>query len=311
MANIGECSAIPEDNVNADSATGRIVKRIGDRYLLYDNGRNVSCAVRQKLIKSDMPPVIGDWVSYSPLNENDGVIEQVHDRGPSLTRSAAGPKPRPQVLLANLDLMVVVVSFAEPDPNPRLIDRFLVMAEFSEISSLIIWNKVDLVANRNTELSNRYHTIGYPVFFTCALSGEGTEAIRTRISGKTSMFIGASGVGKTSLLNQLSPDLGKKVADISHATGKGIHTTSSTEIVPLDHATFIADSPGVREFAMWGVTPLELGRCFREFQPCIDECRFRDCIHDQEVDCAVKRGVERGEICHERWDSYLRILHSL
>ena len=125
------------------------------------------------------------------------------------------------------------------------------------------------------------------------------------------LLFSPSGAGKTSLLNQLSPDLGKKVAEISHATGKGTHTTSSTEIVPLNGNTFIADSPGVREFALWDVTRADLSRCFREFQPYVDLCRFRDCVHDQEVDCGVKQAVGNGKIDRERWESYLRILHTL
>jgi ribosome biogenesis GTPase len=234
-------------------------------------------------------------------------------------------------MLANLDLLVVVSSLAEPDPNPRLIDRFLVMAEFSDIPSVIVWNKYDLI-NADPPMSppafageggtvpaklpeislpEKYRAIGYPSLFTCALTGQGVEALRDQIAGKTSMFIGASGVGKTSLLNQLSPDLGKKVAEISHATGKGIHTTSSTEIVPLDKNTFIADSPGVREFALWGVARHDLGKCFREFQPFAEQCKFRDCVHDQEVGCGVKQAVESGGIDRERWESYLRILHTL
>jgi ribosome biogenesis GTPase len=340
--------------------TGRIIKRIGDRCSVYNNGRYITCAIRQKLVKRKMVPAVGDWVWYTPIDETNGVIEDVLDRGPSLTRTAAGPKPVPQVLLANLDLLVIVSSLAEPDPNPRLIDRFLVMAEFLDIPSVIVWNKIDLLAssapmspsaipgedgidmalplsprltreviedsfptgavgemghrpetNPEIRLFERYRRIGYAEFHTCALTGQGLDALRDQIAGKTSMFLGASGVGKTSLLNQLSPDLGKKVAEISHATGKGIHTTSSTEIIPLNKDTFIADSPGVREFALWGVARRDLGGCFREFQPFIEQCRFRDCAHDQEVDCGVKRAVEQGEIDRERWESYLRILHTL
>jgi ribosome biogenesis GTPase len=278
---------------------------------VYGHGEDIPCMVRRRLIKSDRTPVIGDWVLFTKLDDGSGVIEDVLDRVSSITRAAAGPKPRPQVLLANLDQLIVVVSLAEPEPNPRLIDRFLVMAEFSGISSLIVWNKTDLVVQERTPLTIRYQDIGYPGLFTCALTGDGVDKLQAGMAGKTSMFIGASGVGKTSLLNQLSPDLGRKVAEVSRATGKGTHATSGTEIFPLLENTYIADSPGVREFALWGMAPLELGQCFREFEPFIDHCRFRDCLHDQEVGCEVKAAVRRGEIDWERWDSYLRILHSL
>jgi len=415
---------LPIQSDTSDLATGRIIKRIGDRFMVHHDQQEVVCAVRKTVAKSELSPVVGDWVRFSRIDDGSGVIEQVLERRTSLTRTAAGPKPVPQVLLANLDLLVVVSSLAEPDPNPRLIDRFLVMAEFADIPSMIIWNKIDLLGltppyspptirqrrtssmgegtapplesppgtggevrlspsakaegeaevtplmsppaiaggegavpplesppgiggevgvspsakaageaevtplmsppaiaggemgnepetNQGFPLFERYRRIGYAGIRTCALTGQGVDTLRQAIAGKTSMFIGASGVGKTSLLNRLSPDLGRKVAEISRATGKGIHTTSTTEIVPLDAGTFIADSPGVREFAMWGVTPLELGGCFREFRPFVEQCRFRDCLHDQEVGCAVKRAVQQGEVDRGRWESYLRILQTL
>jgi ribosome biogenesis GTPase len=291
------------------------------------------CSVRKTVAKSDLPPAVGDWVRISRIDEVNGVIEEVMKRGTSLTRMAAGPKPRPQVLLANLDLLVVVASVAEPEPNLRLIDRFLVMAEYSGIEAVIVWNKMDLICfipplksppgtggemKQTPPLSpptdvvgDTYQRIGYQNILTCALTGEGVEVLRELVSGKTSMFIGASGVGKTSLLNQLQPGLAQKIAAISQATGKGTHATSTTEIFPMDENTFIADSPGVREFALWGVTKNDLASCFREFVPLIPDCQFRDCLHNQEKGCAVKKAVEEGVIERERWESYVRILRTL
>jgi ribosome biogenesis GTPase len=293
------------------SSRGRILKRIGDRYSVHDQGKDILCVVRKTVSKSDLPPAVGDWVQYSLVNKDSGVIEQVVDRYSGLTRRAAGKIPRPQVLLANLDLLVVVTPLAEPKPNPRLIDRFLAMAEYDEVPSVLVWNKIDLVSDYRTPLAQRYEKIGYLTLFTCALTGKGVDRLWEVMSGKTSMLLGSSGVGKTSLLNQLEPEIGSKVAAVSLATGKGIHTTSVTEIFPMRDDTYIADSPGVREFALWGVERLELGWCFREFRPYAEQCRFRDCVHDQEVGCAVKEAVERGDIDAERWDSYLRILHTL
>ena len=290
---------------------GRIVKRSGDRYIVFHNDQDITCAVRQKVTKSDMYPAVGDWVEITLIDDDNGVIERIIDRGPSLTRTAAGPKPRPQVLLANLDVLVIVTSVTDPDPNTRLIDRFLVMAEFAEIPTIIVWNKIDLLSKYRIPESIIYKKIGYPIVYTCAISGKGTKNLKQHVTGKTSMFIGASGVGKTSILNQLTPGLGQKVAEISQATGKGKHATSATEIFPLDGNTYIADSPGVREFALWGVAPIDLGRCFREFQLFAEQCRFGDCLHDQEIDCAVKDAVHRGDIEWERWDSYIRILQTL
>jgi ribosome biogenesis GTPase len=324
---------ISSDNLKSNADIGRILKRMGDRFLVHCDPQEVVCAVRKTVTKSALSPVVGDWVRFSPIDDDTGVIEQVLERRTSLSRTASGPKPRPQVLLSNLDLLVVVASVAEPPPNPRLIDRFLVMAEFSQLDSLIIWNKIDLLASTSTIppcycrgglrggtagevtgnflLYQRYHHIGYPNLMTCALTGQGVDDLREQISGRTSMFIGASGVGKTSLLNQLQPGLAQKIAAISQSTGKGTHATSTTEIFPLNNDTFIADSPGVREFALWGVTRQDLAPCFPEFLPLIPNCRFRDCLHDQEIGCAVKDAVEQGMIDRERWDSYVRILKSL
>jgi len=266
---------------------------------------------------------LGDRVKIEPLpieaDQVNAVIVEVAPRQRVLSRvapsSAVGTSAeREQVIIANPDQAIFVFAAAHPAPHTRMLDRFLVAAEKAEIPEIrICVNKVDLVADR-AEVLNKfgvYERIGYPLLLVSAKTGEGLDALREALAGKISVFTGPSGVGKTSLLNAIEPDLGRRVSEVSRATTKGRHTTRYSELVPLASGGYIADTPGIRSISPWDVEPDELDGYYIEIAPHVAGCRFQDCTHAHEPGCAVRAAVARGEISPERYDSYLRLRDEL
>jgi ribosome biogenesis GTPase len=209
-----------------------------------------------------------------------------------------------------VDLLVVVSSLSSPSVRPGLIDRFLVAAERHEISSLLVINKMDLGEREEAQdLKKRYAGLGYDVVLSSVVTGEGIKDIRERLLGHTSLFVGHSGVGKSSILNLIDKRLGLKVADVSSKHGKGRHTTSSAVLRSIGADTYIVDSPGLREFTLSNMpAPAELGLYFPEIRDRLAGCRYPNCTHSHEPNCAIKKAVEAGEMVKERYESYLRIL---
>lgn len=266
---------------------------------------------------------LGDRVKIEPLpieaDQVNAVIVEVAPRQRVLSRvapsSAVGTSAeREQVIIANPDQAIFVFAAAHPAPHTRMLDRFLVAAEKAEIPEIrVCVNKIDLVADR-AEVLNKfgvYERIGYPLLLVSAKTGEGLDALREALAGKISVFTGPSGVGKTSLLNAIEPDLGRRVSEVSRATTKGRHTTRYSELVPLASGGYIADTPGIRSISPWDVEPDELDGYYIEIAPHVAACRFQDCTHAHEPGCAVRAAVARGEISPERYDSYLRLRDEL
>lgn len=266
---------------------------------------------------------LGDRVKIEPLpieaDQVNAVIVEVAPRQRVLSRvapsSAVGTSAeREQVIIANPDQAIFVFAAAHPAPHTRMLDRFLVAAEKAEIPEIrVCVNKIDLVADRAEVLDKFgvYERIGYPLLLVSAKTGEGLDALREALTGKISVFTGPSGVGKTSLLNAIEPDLGRRVSEVSRATTKGRHTTRYSELVPLASGGYIADTPGIRSISPWDVEPDELDGYYIEIAPHVAACRFQDCTHAHEPGCAVRAAVARGEISPERYDSYLRLRDEL
>jgi ribosome biogenesis GTPase len=191
-----------------------------------------------------------------------------------------------------------------------MLDRLLVLAENNDLPAIICANKVDLLPDEQEaqKLFGVYEEIGYPVLYTSAHTGQGVEALAERLSGRLSVLSGPSGVGKSSLLNAVQPDLGLAVREISEATGKGRHTTVGVRLWPLDGGGYVADTPGLREAGFFDIEPEELAWHFVEIRPFLSDCRFSSCTHTHEPDCAVKAAVESGAINEVRYDSYCRLL---
>jgi len=250
---------------------------------------------------------VGDRVRVSLLSDGTGTIEEVLPRERVLSRQAPGRKAE-QVIVANPDQVVFVVACADPDPNFRMLDRLLVVAEREQMPARITANKIDLVVERAARAEfDEYDRLGYPVHYTSAITGKGVRSLRKALAGKVSVFAGPSGAGKSSLLNAIQPGLGLHTARVSQATGKGTHTTVVPELLALDVGGYVADTPGLRAFALWDIEPEEVDGYFPELRDLVPDCAFNDCTHMHEPGCAVIAAVERGQVSPERYDSYCHI----
>jgi ribosome biogenesis GTPase len=266
---------------------------------------------------------IGDRVTLERLtieadNNVTGAIVAVDERQRVLSRvaprSAVGTSAeREQVIIANPDQAIFVFAAARPDPHVRMLDRFLVAAEKAAIPAIrVCVNKIDLAADlaKTRQIFGLYEQIGYPVLYVSAKTGEGLAALQEALAGKISVFTGPSGVGKTSLLNAIEPDLGRRVSEISRITTKGRHTTRYSELVPCAGG-YIADTPGIRALSPWDVEPHELDGYYIEIAQHVADCKFQDCTHTHEPGCGVQAAMQRGAISPERYDSYLRLRQEL
>ena len=254
------------------------------------------------------PVVVGDRVRIDRFPDGAGAIEEVLPRRSKLSRLAPGRRLMEQVIIANADQIVLVVSAKEPPPNLRFLDRLLVSAEAGNLTSIICINKMDLWTSAMPDIRSIYEPIGYQVLGVSARTGQGVETLGEVLKDKISAIAGPSGVGKTSLLNYLQPGLGLKVREVSQATGKGRHTTSYLAAHKLDRGGLVIDTPGVREFALWKLLPYELPEMFPEMRPFLDTCRFHNCTHLSEPGCAIKQAVLKGQIAPERYASFAALL---
>lgn len=296
---------------------GLVIKAISGFYTVETGARVVVCQVPGRLKRqrqnSDLV-TIGDRVTFTYTSDEAGLIEAIEERRTILSRSraAAGLRQltsdKEQVLIANVDQLIIVTAITNPAPSLRKLDRFLVVAEMNELPAILCVNKVDLTTLAEAEqLFALYEQIGYPVLYTSAKTGQGIDALREKLQGKISVFSGSSGVGKSSLLNAMQPDLGLKVHQVSQATGKGLHTTRYAEMFPLEGGGYVADTPGIRGLALFDLEPTEIDGYFREIAPLVADCPFSDCTHRHEPGCAVVAAVKRGDVAAARYDSYLRL----
>ena len=252
---------------------------------------------------------IGDWVQLSRRDEREGMIEEVEPRQSMIYRMAPTARGEyQQVIIANVDQAVFVFSVTQPEPKLRMLDRFLVIAEREGVSAIIVANKIDLSGmSKARELFSRYQKIDYPVHYTSAIKGRGINKLKKQLIGKTNLFAGPSGSGKTTILNFIQPGLGLAVKEVSEATQKGRHTTVSRKLVALSGGGYVADTPGLKALDLWDITPEEVDGYFREINNLLHNCRFSDCTHIHEPDCAVISALKDKKIHPERYRSYLRL----
>ena len=266
--------------------------------------------VKRVTVHEHDPVAIGDRVRVLPTGGESGVIEQVVARAAgAFTRRDpnAGAGNLALTTVAGLDQLIAVFAAREPAPHLRLLDRFLVLAESQDIAAMICLNKVDQQPDEwLIERLEVYRAMGYPVVMTSANTGTGISELRGRLAGRTSAFVGPSGVGKSSLLNAVQPGLALRVSAIGETTHKGRHTTTGTRLVPLDDGVsgYIADTAGIRALALGAASLRQLDTCFREFAPFLGQCRLSDCTHLHEPDCAIRVAVADGTLDVERYESY-------
>jgi len=259
---------------------------------------------------------VGDHVSVEAEPGPDGLIvfciTAIAPRRSKLARRAPGGAWGERVVVANLDQVLVVFAAANPEPHPRMLDRFLVIAEANDLLARIVVNKCDLADDPTVhERFADYERAGYAVHYTSVPRGAGIEALRAVVQGRVSALTGPSGVGKSSLMNALFPGLTLRVGAISESVNKGRQTTVGASLHPLPGGGFVADTPGLREVGLWGIDVRDVAACFPEFRPWLDGCRFADCTHLVEPGCAIRQAVEEREVSRSRWESYAKLREEL
>jgi ribosome biogenesis GTPase len=328
-------------------------KKTLGHYFVQEEGREIVCSISSLLrrqliyptadpgslrpvvvglrdIREVDPVAVGDHVTFVEADGGGGVITDVAPRRTKLSRRAAGAKPLEQVLVANADQVIPMFSAAKPKPKWAMLDRYLVSAEAAGLESVISITKLDLADRDGLEEEMQvYRDIGYRVVLSSTVTGDGVEEMRDALSGKSSVFVGKSGVGKTSLLNALQPGLGLKVQETGSGTEKGKHTTSNLAMFALDGGGSIVDTPGMREFGLWDVKGAgddtdrtgskratsgkggrasDLASLFPEMRAHLGRCQFSaDCSHTHEPGCAVKTAVESGAVSRGRYASYQKL----
>ncbi|MCI2253157.1 ribosome small subunit-dependent GTPase A [Domibacillus sp. PGB-M46] len=281
---------------------GKIIKALSGFYYVLDGESIIQCRGRGVFRKRNITPLVGDYVEYEAENEKEGYVLTVKERKNDLVRPP----------VANIDQAVLVFSVMEPAFSTVLLDRFLVLIESKNIEPVICLTKMDLAEDRKTldKYVADYRRIGYTVVETSSETMDGLHLLEGHLTEKTSVFAGQSGVGKSSLLNAIRPDLALKTDEISSSLGRGKHTTRHVELIPAAGG-LVADTPGFSSLDFEGIELDELSACFPEMEDRSSDCKFRGCLHLNEPKCAVKEAVAEGEIPNYRYEHYLQFIEEI
>jgi len=297
---------------------GIVIKSTGSWYLVKTiEGDIFKCKIKGRFktqgIKSTNPIAAGDKVSFIVQKEEGvGFINKIHTRQNYIVRKATKLSSRSHIIAANIDYAILVISLAFPRTSTGFIDRFLLTAEAYHIPAVLVFNKIDLHDKKLNEQLEKwmglYQKIGYQCFALSAKNKEGIEPLKKLIKNKTSLFSGHSGVGKSALVNTIQPGLQLKTSKVSESNEKGTHTTTFAEMHPLGFGGYIIDTPGIRGFGLVDFIPEEVPNYFPEFRQFSSSCKFSNCTHTHEPECAVIKAVNNGEIAESRYNNYLAII---
>ncbi len=308
--------AVHKQGAVEGSLSGLVVARYGAKVDVEDDekGEVVRCTSRRKF----GAVVCGDRITWQKTHDNEGIISSALPRSSLLARPDDIGRDKP--IAANITQIIIVITVKALNNEDyylyhNLIDRYIVAAEYLNITPLIVINKMDLLNDIEREQVNRdlkpYHEIGYQVIYTSTTLEHGMEMLEQQLKDHTSVFVGESGVGKSSIIQTLLKDLNIRIGEVSASSGKGKHTTTTTALFHLPCGGNLIDSPGVREFGLSKIEVAELAYSFIEFRPHIGLCKFNNCMHKSEPQCAVKAAVKAGEINQQRYDNYLAIFEAL
>lgn len=292
---------------------GVVVRATSHLYQVAVDDRLLMCSLRGRLKREQQKVTnllaVGDRVSVTELNQEQGVIEGVAERRSKLSRLSPGRGGHfEQILVTNVDYIVIVMAAYKPDFNLRRLDRFLVAANDGNCTPVLCINKIDLVPRQEVEPELEiYVSGGLRVLYTSAQDGTGIDELAALLQGSVSALVGSSGVGKSSLINAVDPGLGLRTKQIRERFYKGSHTTTSAELLSLEQGGYVVDTPGLREFGLWHKADKSVADAFEEFEDYAENCRFRNCTHTHEPGCAVRAAVEAGEIDEDRYISYAKL----
>ena len=294
---------------------GTVVRNTGSSYIVRtDDGQMVECRVkgnfRLKGIRTTNPVAVGDGVT---VRDDGEWITAIDPRRNYIIRKASNLSKQSHILAANIDVALLVVTVARPETSTTFIDRFLASAEAYSVPVVIVFNKTDDLSSEEREtvdyLTLLYTHIGYDVLHISATQGSGIETLKTRMAGKVTLLAGHSGVGKSTLINQLIPGLNVRTAEISEAHGTGMHTTTFSALYDLPEGGSVIDIPGIKGFGTFDMEPEEIAHYFREIFDIGRQCRFDNCTHTHEPGCAVLQAIEAHQIAPSRYQSYLSMLN--
>ncbi len=288
---------------------GLVVTRYGKTIDVENSeGKLIRCKMRQNIGEL----VCGDKVIWQTEGETSGIISAVMPRHSLLARPDF--QGRRKLIAANIDQIMITCAI-QPELSPGLIDRYLVAAEATGITPVIVVNKIDLMNDSNRPKVEQqlaiYHKLGYKIIYTSAVIEHGLDALIAQLKDRTSIFVGHSGVGKSSLVKIIFPGLEIRTAELSAATGKGVHTTTASTLYHLPQQGELIDSPGIREFGLWEISEEQVAQGFLELRPHLGNCRFRNCRHDNEPGCAIQEAAKMGDITPQRINSFYRMIESL
>lgn len=323
MTGNGTRNSNPSDGLlqrSMRATKGLVVKNTGNLYLVKtDEGEELYCAAKGRFrlqgIRSTSPVVVGDRVDVEILGDDSAYITRIADRKNYIVRKASKLSKHSHILAANIDLALLCITIKSPETTTIFIDRFLITAEAYRVPVHLVFNKTDIYDEDDMEyvdtLIYLYETIGYDCIKASTVTGEGLDEIEKLVHDKITLFAGHSGVGKSSIINELQSEATQKVSEISEYHDLGVHTTTFSEMITLDNGGYVIDTPGIKGFGVIDMIPDEVSHYFPEIFKTSKKCRFNNCKHLNEPDCAVLDAVEKHYISQSRYQSYLNIMEDV